>query len=210
MYSKIAMVVFVVVLGSGQPVGAEVVALSVDEDQVTVWNRFARNLKALHDRRLAGLELRTSEETGEYGGVMAKGYYYREVSYRDARSGALLAKLRTDRDRPQVLHGVEVNILDDDGRVVRDYAALYLPWAQNAPIRTFINLHRYNGELHAYRQFDASGERLYERCTGRHAGAPVDLSLYEEEIRTDIVSSAPYRACFAGMPETAGIYLSPQ
>lgn len=194
------------------PVSAapEVQALDVNQDQVAVWNRFAASVYTLHTARLAGREAQRTEATGEYGGTMAKGYYYRETSYTDARTGALLSRVRTDRDRPEVLHIVEVNILDADNRVVRDYTAIYLPWSQNAPIRTFINLHGYHGELHAYRQFDASGERIYERCTGRHAGAPVDLSLYQEEIRPQVVATELYRACFSGIQETVGVYRVPQ
>jgi hypothetical protein len=194
------------------PAGADpdVQTLEVDQDRVATWNRFAASVHALHDARLAGREVRRTEVAGEYGGTMAKGYYYREASYTDARNGALLSRVRTDRDRPNVLHSVEVHIHDADGRVVRDYTAIYLPWSQNAPIRTFINLHGYHGELHAYRQFDASGDRYYERCTGRYAGLPVDLSLYEEEIRPQVVATELYRACFSGIQETVGVYRVPQ
>lgn len=194
------------------PVAAdtEVQTLDVEEDRVATWNRFAASVCALHGERLAAHEVRRMERTGEYGGTMAKGHYYREASYTDARSGALLGRVRTDRDRPEELHSVEINIHDADGRVLRDYAAIYLPWSQNAPIRTFINLHGYNGELHAYRQFDASGQRLYERCTGRHAGMAVDLSLYEDEIRPEVVVTEIYRSCFSAIPDTAGVYRIPQ
>ncbi len=188
----------------------EVQTLEVDQDHVRTWNRFAASVYALHDARLAGRDVRRTEATGEYGGTMAKGYYYRETSYTDARSGALLSRVRTDRDRPKVLHSVEVNIHDAGGRVLRDYIAIYLPWSQNAPIRTFINLHGYHGELHAYRQFDASGNRIYERCSGRLAGMPVDLSLNEDEIRPQAVATETYRACFSGIPETAGVYQLPK
>jgi hypothetical protein len=188
----------------------EMQTLEVDPDRVTTWNRFAASVYALHDAHLAGREVRRTEVTGEYGGTMAKGYYYREASYADARSGALLSRVRTDRDRPNVLHSVEVHIHDADGRVVRDYIAIYLPWSQNAPIRTFINLHGYHGDLHAYRQFDASGDRYYGRCTGHHAGLPVDLSLYEEEIRPQVVATELYRACFSGIQEKVGVYRVPQ
>ena len=94
-----------------------------------------------------------------------------------------------------------------DGRVVRDYGALYLPWAHNAPI---ITLHRYHDDLHAMRQFNASGERIYEQCRGTLAGAKVDIELDWGEISPRSAASPTYRECFEGLQEIAGIYLTPQ
>lgn len=184
--------------------------MEVDEDQVTSWNRFAAKVYDLHKQRLTGRDVRKSETTGEYGGVMAKGYFYKETSYHDARSGLLLSRVRADRDKPEVLHVVEVFLYNDQGQMIRDYAAIYLPWARNAPIRTMINVHRHQPNLHAYRQFDASGNRVYENCQGTAAGTNVEISLEQQDINARTTSSDFYRSCFAGVQETAGIYLSPQ
>lgn len=188
----------------------QITQLEVDEDQVTAWNRFATKVFALHKQRLTGREVRTTETTGEYGGVMAKGYFYKETSYHDARNGQLLSRVRVDRDKPEVLHIVEVFLYDDQGRMTRDYAAIYLPWSQNAPMRTMINVHRHQPDLHAYRQFDASGNRIYEKCQGTAAGAKVEISLEQQDINARTTASEAYRNCFAGIQDTAGVYLSPQ
>ena len=188
----------------------QVKKMEVDEDQVTIWNRFATKVYELHKQRLAGRDIRKSETTGEYGGVMAKGYFYKETSYHDARSGLLLSRVRADRDKPETLHIVEVFLYNDQGQVVRDYAAIYLPWARNAPIRTMINVHRHKPDLHAYRQFDASGNRIYEKCQGTTAGTQVEISLEQQDINARSTASDAYRNCFVGIQDTAGVYLSPQ
>jgi hypothetical protein len=183
--------------------------MEVDADHVTSWNRFADRVYALHSRQIAGREIRQTEVTGEYGGTAARGYAYKEISYHDARTGLLLSRVRVDRDRPSILHIVEVFIHDPQGRVIRDFASIYLPWAHNAPMRTLINVHQYNNGLHAYRQFDASGNRIYEQCKGRHAGTLVEISLEQQEIGPRATASDAYQNCFAGVQETAGAYLVP-
>jgi hypothetical protein len=184
--------------------------LDIDETQVVSWNRFAARLYDFHKQRLAGRDVRQTETTVEYGGTMAKGYFYKETSYHDARSGLLLGRVRVDRDKPEILHMVEVFLHDDQGRLIRDYAAIYLPWSQNAPIRTMINVHHHQSGLSAYRQFDASGNRIYEQCKGAVSGKKVEISLEQQEINARSTGTQTYRACFAGVQETAGIYLSPQ
>ena len=58
----------------------------------------------------------------------------------------------------------------------------YLPVFRNAPFQTLINLHHYEGKLDVFRQFDASGTRIYEQCKGRFLGGEVDISLEEDRI----------------------------
>jgi len=189
---------------------AHVMQIETNEAHVTSWNRFAKQAFDLHKRQIAGRAIRKTEVAGQYHGTAARGYAYTETSYHDARSGLLLSRVRVDRDRPKILHIVEVFIHDEQGHVIRDFGAIYLPWIQNAPIRTMVNLHQYNRDLHAYRQFDASGVRIYEHCQGRQSGARVDISLYEHEIGLPATASDTYQACFAGVQQTAGIYRSPQ
>ena len=184
--------------------------MEVDDDHVTTWNRFASKAYDLHQRQVAGRAIRQTEVVGHYNGTAASGYSYKETSCYDTHTGLLLSRVRVDRDRPKILHIVEVFIHDEQGRVIRDFAAIYLPWSQNAPMRTLINVHQYNRDLHAYRQFDASGERIYEQCRGTHAGEKVDISLEQQEIGPATTTSDAYQACFAGVQQTAGVYLSPQ
>ena len=184
--------------------------IDVNEEQVKAWNRFSKTLFNLHKRQIAGREIRKTEEAGRYGGEMAKKYSFRDVSYYDAKTGRLLSHVRWDGDRPDVYHIVEVFVYDDAGRLVRDFSSIYLPWARNAPIRTFVNLHRHSGDLHAYRQFDASGRRLYEQCKGRVSDETIEISLESQDITAQATASPEYKVCFAAMPETAGDYLTPQ
>lgn len=186
--------------------------LTVDPDRAHVadWNRFAENVYALHRKGLMGHDVREVVATGEYGGTVAAGLYYRDVAYTDAATGWLLSRVRSDRDHPERWHIVEAYVRDPDGRVLRDYIAMYLPWARRAPITTFITLHSYPGDLHAMRQFNASGERIYERCTGTLAGSKVDIELDWGKISSQAASLPGYRACFDGLQEDAGIYLTPQ
>jgi hypothetical protein len=78
-----------------------------------------------------------------------------------------------------------------------------------------VNLHNHNSGLNAFRSFDASGTFVYEACSGEHEGQSVDISLDDEE-KGDIgaepnslLNSKEYKACFGGMPVTAGEYLDP-
>lgn len=189
--------------------GAQMKQMEVDEDHVTSWNRFAGKVYGLHQKQIAGREIRQTEVTDLYGGTAASGYAYKETSYHDARTGLLLSRVRVDRDRPKILHIVEVFVHDEQGRVARDYASIYLPWSQNAPMRTMINMHQYNSDLHAFRQFDASGNRIYEQCKGTHAGTPVEISLEQQDIGSHTTATDAYRTCFAGVQDTAGAYLIP-
>lgn len=188
---------------------SETVALSVDDDQVSVWNRFVDSLVDLHEKGIAGREIRTSELTGGYGGEFAKGFTYREVSYHDAKSGQLLSRIRHEENKPEKIQVIDVYIYDATGRVVRDYTAMYLPRGRHAPVRTFINLHQYSETLHGFRQFDASGNRLYEQCRGQFAGHVVDLDLEDYQIKPGITATKDYQMCFGKLPDTAEKYLIP-
>ncbi len=65
------------------------------------------------------------------------------------------------------------------------------------------------------RQFNASGDRIYEKCT-RQPGDKVLIELRGEdrighaEENPRIVNSAEYRRCFGGLQKTAGKFLQPQ
>lgn len=199
-----------VVLGLlAAPAPANEVASFVDDQHVKTWNRFSEQVFALHERLTSGRAIRQEVLDGEYGGEAAKGWRYHEIEYYDSASGLLLSRVRWDGRATRTWHVAEAYVHDREGRVARDYVTLYLPWARNAPIRTYISLHRHAGELHAFRQFDASGELLYEQCHGRHAGKDVDLSLEPYRITASLVQTPVYRACFDGLPVEAGPYLTP-
>ncbi|MEW6330309.1 MAG: hypothetical protein AB1560_02510 [Pseudomonadota bacterium] len=185
------------------------IAMDVNQEQVRQWNRFAQMLVELHEKAVAQHEIRESEETGRHGGEFAGRFSYREVSYHDAKSGRLLSRIRRGTDSPDKIQMIDVFIYDPSGRVTRDYTAIYLPWARNAPIRTYINLHQYQDGLHGFRQFDASGNRLYEQCRGKYSGGQVDLSLEDYRIDENITATTAYRACFGKLPATADNYLTP-
>ena len=115
-----------------------------------------------------------------------------------------------------VLHSIEVYVRDDEGRVLRDYGASFLTTHRNSPVQTLINLHNYDQGLHGFRQFDASGDRIYEFCEGRYQGEAVQIRLFEDDLvgtdpRMDrVMESAEYEACFGGLPAGPGEYLTPQ
>jgi hypothetical protein len=196
------------------------------------WNAFVDAVYAFHQQRLETHDIRT---TTAVGGYPRHPDFYDDVSYYDAKTGRLLSKVLWQRDNGGTLdwakshlgiqpprdrdhlHSIEVYIYDDKGRVIREYSATYLPNYRGAPTQTLVFLHRYNGDLHAFRSFDASGIPQYEKCTGTWMGKAVDIELDEDEIfelrtggGTETSRSPAYRACFAGLPEQAGDYLTPR
>lgn len=186
--------------------------VQVDDQRVRQWNAFADSLYRLHRQQTEGRQVREAEKIGGYARLEG---FYREVSYFDAGSGRLLSRIQWERENPERIHTIEVYVYDDQGRVARDYMAWYLPHFRNAPRQTTINLHHYDGELHGWRQFDASDTRIYERCT-RLPDKKVLIELNGEdrighaEENPRIVNSPEYRRCFGGLEKTAGRYLKPQ
>ena len=206
------MLLFVVVVSNGAFAAGETRSVDsmIDEEHSRTWNRFAEQVIALHRQQLAGRDIRVEERFGRYGGEMAGQYRFREVSYFETGSGRLLSRVRTDRDRPEEVQIAEVYLHDDGGRVQRDYIFIYLPWGRGAPVRTFISLHDYPNGVHAYRQFDASGNTLYEHCDGALAGQKVQIALPGEKGGEPGSDADAYRRCFGGLPTIAGDFLTPQ
>lgn len=178
-----------------------------------LWNRFAEDVFALHQRQLAGRDV---EERSRVGGYAGRPEFYREVEYSDAGSGALLSRIRWVREQPGTIDVIEVFVRDGQGRIVRDYTAAWLPEYRKAPSQTLVSLHSYTGGLHAFRMFDASGDRLYERCEGEYRGESLRLEVDQEmfyDARLDpgpIFESEEYRRCFDGLPTTADAFLPPR
>jgi len=187
--------------------------MKVDTKQVTQWNNFADSLYTLHKAVIKNTQIRTEEEVGGYGGVTA-GDFYTEVRYYEKETDLLLSKVQWELEQPDVIHNIEIFIYED-GRLIRDYYAGYLPNHRNAPLHTMINFYGAEDELRSFRQFDASGERIYEQCTGKHFSEEVDISLENDEWLSPIgeslklMSSEPYIACFGDTPKEIGRYINP-
>ena len=189
--------------------GRNMVDDMVDVERQRIWNRFAGQVFDLHRVQLARHTVRIEKRFGEYGGESGKGYHFRETSYFDAGSGRLLSRVRTDRHRRDELQIVDVYVYDAEGRLQRDYSFTFLPWGRAAPLQTLINLHDRTAGLHAYRQYDASGNLLHEFCEGSLAGRQVRIVIWEDEPGKAVVDTDTYRQCFAGLPEHAGVDLVP-
>lgn len=184
-----------------------------DNVHVRTWNKFADDVLALHKRIQKEKKLSKTTNTGGYFG---NPNFYNEEIYTDTSNGKLVTLLQWERENSENMHSIEVFIHDKKGRVIRDYAAAYLPSYRNAPSQTLVSFHTYNGNLVAYRTFDASGDRIGERCVGKLNGKDVNFILDEDEIihalhgNSDRMEKPDYKACFKGLREEPGKYLTPQ
>lgn len=178
-------------------------------------NWFVQATYDLHLKMIEGRDVRTARSTGGYAGYPE---FYEEVTYHDAGSGRLLSTIKWERAHPDRIHSIEVLRYDDEGRLARRFTAWYMPERRDIPRSTWISLYTYNGNLAAYRQFDATDVKVSEICEGRHEGKKVDISLWEPldianaEVDPEGVMTTPaYRACFKGLSaRSAGKYLIPQ
>jgi len=189
--------------------------LKVDQTQVKKWNRFVSELYQLHLDITKRAPISTTETTGGYGGSFANNNFYREISYYNSKTNQLLSKIQWEINQPDTIHTIEIYLYDKQGRVKCDFYARYLPNARNAPIQTLINLHNYSDNLHAFRQFDANGELIYETCRGKFFNETINLHLDDEEIlyfrteNSDELLNEAYTVCFLNVAKTASGYLNP-
>lgn len=189
--------------------------LKIDQVHVNKWNDFVSELYQLHLDKIKNIPLQTKETIGGYGGTFANKNFYREVSYFNKNTNKLLSKIQWEVDNPDTIHTIEVYLYDDLGRIKIDYYARYLPDARNAPVQTLINLHNYNDNLHAFRQFDANGELIYETCRGLFFNEKINLHLDDEEIvdfrneNSDEMLNEAYSYCFTNVAKNASDYLHP-
>lgn len=212
----ILMAAAMALFSAAAPAKQEMARMKEDATHVATWNNFADNLYQLHQQLIAGRDIRTEEKVGGYGGV-ARSYpdFYREVKYFHRASGRLVSIIQWEIENPEQIHTIEVFVYDKQGRVVRDYLAAYLPGFRNAPIQTLINFHNHDEELRAFRQFDASGLRIYERCQGQLFDEYVHISLEDYELagqgpyRPRVMDSEAYLTCFGELPVEVGNYLDP-
>jgi len=188
-------------------------AMKEDNQHVRRWNGFADNLLKLHER-LISQQIHVIKT--RMGGYAHLANFYKEHQYINKKSGKLISQVQWEKAYPDNLHTIEVYIHDKYGRVIRDYSAAYLPEYRNAPTQTLISFHVYNGLLHAFRSFDATGDHILDRCTGRFNAKAINILLDEDELyegqfaKNGVMQSDTYKECFKGLPETAGKYLSPQ
>lgn len=197
-------------LSAGAATARETMWLIPEEEQIRTWNRFVADVLILHKKRLAQHEITREESIGGYE-LYPK--FYREVLYRDAKTGHLLAEIRWERAQAGRVHSADLYFRDASGRLVRDYSAMFLPWGRQAPIQTLVSFYDYQPNLSSFRKFDASGRTVYENCTGRFRGKPVEFDLDTIDMAREadgMMKSAAYRACFRRLPETAGKFLTPQ
>ncbi len=186
--------------------------MSEDAQHIQRWNKFFNSLLDMHKQYLHSHEIETTESLGGYAGLPK---FYREVRYSDKKTHRLLSRIQWEQKKPHQAHTVEIFAYDDQGRIDRDYLAAYLPRSRNAPIQTLINLHHYSGDLHSYRQFDASGNRIYEHCERGAKNQHILIQMDEDAIiayhngLNKSVNTKTYQQCFAGLEETAVNYLQP-
>lgn len=173
------------------------------------WQHFASQLLALHEKRVKTLSVVKKTRVGGYAHQPG---FYREVSYFTADTHRLISRVRWEKAHPDRLHTIEIYFYDAQGRVKRDYTAAYLPNYYRAPTQTLISFHVYHGGLHAFRTFDADGFTVDEGCRGQYQGRHVEIILDEGEIADGApeMKTAVYRACFAGLRQKPGKYLTPQ
>ena len=157
---------------------------------------FHNKLQALHLQQIALYNIRTKEEIADYKGSSAAGYRYVDTHYYDTENGNLVSHIRRDGSKPELIHIIEVNIYENK-KLVRDYGSITLPWAPLYPVRTYINLHHYDNQLHSFRQYDVDGQVKFEFCEGSFAGKPVHISLDEGDINAGS-TTAEYKSCFDG------------
>ena len=169
---------------------------------------FHRAVCALHEQQISQHAIRTEEEQGDYEGAAAANYRYVDTRYYDATSGRLLSHIRRDAAMPEQVHIAEVNVYEN-GQLVRDFGSISLPWAPLQPVRTFINLHHYNGPLHSFRQYDFFGQVGYEFCSGAWAGKPVRIALDASDINATNSATPAYQACFENMSRDWAQYKTP-
>ena len=191
---------------------AEDSRMKEDNQHIRKWNGFADNALALHKELIKKHDHEVKKTVGGYAGN--KNFYIQEQYY-SKKTGQLLSQVQWEKANPTVLHSIEVYIPDDNGRVQRDFMAAYLPGYHNAPVQTTISFHQYSGKLHGFRTFDASGDRILERCEGEYKGKPFEFLLDEDELYSALmngnpIDKEPYALCVGKLPKKLGKYTTPQ
>ncbi len=187
-------------------------SMKEDNQHVRTWNAFANNVLKLHRELIKKHRYKVKKSIGGYAGNKD---FYIEENYISEKTGQLLSKVQWEKENPDVMHTIEVYVHDKSGHTVRDYIAAYLPGYRNAPVQTLISFHQYSGKLHGFRSFDASGDKILERCEGEYKGKPFEFILDEDELYAASMEGNPieknvYQLCVGKLPEKLGKYIKPQ
>lgn len=181
-----------------------------DELHIKNWNEFADRVLQLHRLQIANKKVRIKERIGGYMGQ--EEFYLEQVFTEKKWKGKVISTVQWELEKRDQMHMVAVNIYDKKGRLIRDYLAAYLPHHRNAPIQTLINLHYHGKGIHSYRQFDASGYKIYEYCSGSIGKEKVRLSLWEDEFYKEnnpVFDTVSYQMCFGNLPKTSSQFSNP-
>ena len=183
-----------------------------DNQHIRNWTQYANNILKLHYQLVKKHPHEIKKSVGGYAGNKD---YYIEEQYISKKTGKLISKVQWEKKNPKVMHTVEVYVHDDKGQLLRDFMAAYLPGYNNAPIQTLISFHQYSGKLHGFRSFDASGDRILERCEGEHKGKPFEFLMDEDDLYDAAMNGNPidekmYALCIGQLPEKLGKYVLPQ
>jgi len=182
-----------------------------NKSHVSKWNKFANDVFKLHEILIKDKEIETKVRIGGYSNFPK---FYKETIYTDKKSGKVISIIQMEVKKPKNLHVAEVYVRDAKGRVIRDFSVTYLPYGRNAPVQTLINLHGYSGKMHGFRQFDVSGDLIYEHCLGEYKGKKYQIRLFEDllfsgsaEVDKTMAGGA-YKACFKSVAKSAKKYIS--
>jgi len=173
-----------------------------DKAHIKHWNNFVKKLLVLHNKLIKGREVDIKTKIDGYS---THPKYYKEERYYDKKTGKLISQIQWERKNPKNVHSIEVYVRDNKGRVIRDYSVTYLPEYRNAPLQTLINFHGYGEKMHGFRQFDATGDLIYEQCEGTYKGKNIMHRMFEDMLvnggphANKIMASKPYKLCFNGV-----------
>lgn len=174
-----------------------------DNNMARQWNQFVTDLVNLNQHLI---KQSPHKESWRIGGYSNEPAFFDEVTYTNETTGQITSIVQWERADPSAVHSIEIKLYDKKGRITKDFSASYLTKHRNAPIQTLITLHYYNKQLHGFRVFDASLNRIYEVCRGKLNGKTVNIDIDDDygelsealENPKGIMSSTAYLACFGG------------
>ena len=183
----------------GSPGVARERTVSVDKAQVLAWNRFAKGLYDAHRQLIDGRSIRKEERVGGYA---RHPRYYREISYFEPSSDRLLARVRWERDRPSILHSVELFIYSPDGRLIRGLWRLLSARGTKCPhtdldqffITAKPTCMRFGSSMHR-----ANGSSRSARAAGSANLSSIEIEEPLIATPASLTNSEAYTACF-GLP----------
>lgn len=186
--------------------------MKMDSVHVTNWNNFFSNVYGYHLYQMSQFDVYTKQSSGGYSG---QPNFYQQIEYYNKETHQLLSRIQWETNVPDQIHVIEVYVYDNNQKLKTDYLIAFLPEFRNAPIQTLINVHYKSDALHSYRQFDASGAKIYEQCQGQFFSEKVFISLMDDDfvsIEPDTIktmNSEAYLSCFEHLPMRVNNYINP-